>query len=231
MLKGLEEIIERTEEIDAIQNGNRIRKLYLRDRESAVLRFISEKDDVILAYMHRMKQESAGGKSKTRWYYCVKGDGQECPHCVDGNKPKGMLYMWTWVYYVLHTRQNPALEQDSDAPRWQPTKVGTQTFYKEDINAPLVFSIGIGKSGVYKNKIISLQQEYGSLGDRDYKLVRTGAELDTVYELIPKDPSKKSKEVVVTTIESLPPLVDYITGKNFVMSTEAADESSEDEPF
>jgi hypothetical protein len=221
MLKGLEEILKKTEETaQMMDSGDRIRKLYIQDKEVALLRFISDADEVFRAPMHRVKMVAPSGKEYNKWVYCTQATTGACPHCSGGDKPKNMLYLWSWVYAIMHIGQNPRLEESSDAPRWQPVKQGTQTFYKEEVNGPMVFSISVGRGGSYVNKLVNFSKEYGSLCDRDYKLSRTGKSLDTIYELLPKDPSKKSKEVAAVTLETLPSLQDYIMGKNISMHPE-----------
>ena len=95
---------------------------------------------------------------------------------------------------------------------------------------------------MYRNAITGFWQEYGTLGDRDYKWSRNGAGLDTIYTLTPKDPTKKSKEVAEFTLETLPSITDYIVGnptsmeaisepKEEVKASVKGNGSSKDDPF
>jgi hypothetical protein len=217
MLKGLEEILEKTQEVGNLTDGERIRRLTLRDGESALIRFISDGNDVVKAYMHNLEKDTPRGR-KFVWQYCTKNDTDSCPECSGGGKAKGMLYLWVYVYTIMHRGQNPELDNNPDADRWSPVKVGNITYYKEDVNTPRIFSLSVGRANVYQNKLIGFWQENGTLTDRDYKFSRMGSKLDTTYDLIPKDKAKKSKEVAAFTLENLPSVSDYVTGKNYAMN-------------
>jgi hypothetical protein len=227
MLKGLEDILEKTQETVSLSEGERIRRLTLLDGESALIRFISDGDDVVKAYMHNIEKDTPYGR-KFVWAYCTKNDNDSCPHCST-NRAKGMLYLWVYVYSIMHRKQNPALDEDDSADRWQPVKVGNITYYKEEVNYPRIFSLSVGRANAYQSKLVGFWQENGTLTDRDYKFSRTGQKLDTIYDLIPKDKSKKSKEVAQYTLEDLPSVSDYVTGKNYSMNPTGESEAEEKE--
>jgi len=241
MFTGLDEIRDKVADTESMFEGTRIKKLMINDGETAILRFITDGADVILAHMHELEEVSPKGKRYVK-RYCTKEDTGVCEHCSSGDKPKGFLYLWSFVYAIIHARQNPALEVSQNAPRWQPLKIGSQTFYKEEVNYPMVFATKVGKKSMYRNAITGFWQEYGSLCDRDYKWARNGAGLDTIYTLTPKDPTKKSKEVAEFTLETLPSITDYIVGNPTSMESvsEPKEEakvsskgngSSKDDPF
>ena len=230
MIKGLEEILEKTQENSNLADGERIRRLTLRDGESALIRFISDGNEVVKAYMHNIEKDTPRGR-RFVWQYCTKNESAVCATCSSGSIPKGMLYLWAFVYTILHKTQNPRLEEDADAERWAVTKVGNNTFYKEEPNKPMIFSLSVGRANIYQNKLIGFWQENGTLTDRDYKFTRSGAKLDTIYDLIPKDKAKKSKEVAAFSLDNLPAVSDFVTGKNYSMAPtgdgeEAVEENS-----
>jgi hypothetical protein len=218
MYTGLDEIRDKVADTESMYEGTRIKKLMINDGETAILRFITDGADVILAHMHEMEEVGPKGKRFVK-RYCTKEDTGVCEHCSGGDKPKGFLYLWSFVYSIIHARQNPQLDINQNAPRWQPIKIGSQTFYKEEVNYPMVFATKVGKKSMYRNAITGFWQEYGTLGDRDYKWSRNGAGLDTIYTLQPKDPTKKSKEVAEFTLETLPSITDYIVGNPTSMET------------
>lgn len=227
MIKGLEEILEKTQENSNLADGERIRRLTLRDGESALIRFISDGNEVVKAYMHNIEKDTPRGR-RFVWQYCTKNESAVCATCSSGSIPKGMLYLWAFVYTILHKTQNPRLEEDADAERWAVTKVGNNTFYKEEPNKPMIFSLSVGRANIYQNKLIGFWQENGTLTDRDYKFTRSGAKLDTIYDLIPKDKAKKSKEVAAFSLDNLPAVSDFVTGKNYSMGASDGEEVVED---
>jgi hypothetical protein len=234
MLTGLNQIKNKVNETQNFSNENRIRRLVIQDGETAILRFLTDGDGVVLAYLHELEEMSVKGKKYVR-KYCTKDTLGTCEYCTGGDKPKGFMYLWAYVYSILHAKQNPALDVDENAKRWQPLKVGSQTFYKEEVDAPLIFMTKVGRKNVYRNMITNYWSEYNNtLCDRDYKWSRVGAGLDTTYALTPKDPTKMSKEVAAIDVSSLIPLPDYITGKAFnnpVAVQAEGDVPSKDEPF
>lgn len=228
MYEGLKKIKEKVDETAAMSMTDRIRTLKIIDGEIALLRFLTDGDGVIMAYIHELEEMGPQGK---RWpkRYCTKEDTGICEFC-EQNKPKRTIFLWAYVYSIMHTKQNPALELDQNAQRWQPVKSGGMTYYKEEVNKPMIFKTKVGQKNKYQNLITQLWQEYGTLCDRDYKWSRSGSSLDTDYTLIAKDPSKISKEVK-EELENLPKLSDYVRGtaSSFSQSNGEVEEPVEEE--
>jgi len=212
MLEGVNKIKQRTQEIESLSGQNRINILGIADGESALLRFMTDTDGIIKDKLHNVQVATPKGTS-WRKIRCTKEDTGICEHCTAGNTPSYVLYLWSYVYYKLHPNQNSKLNEDPAADKWSPLKVGTSTYYKEEINQPMVFRSKLGgKDKAIEKAFFEFSDEYGTWCDRDYKWSRKGKELDTTYLLTPKDPSKTAKEIEEVK-KSLPALADYVVGK------------------
>jgi len=212
MLEGIGKIKQRTQEIESLSGTNRINVLGIADSESAVVRFLTDTDGIIKDKLHNVQVSTPKGTS-WRKIRCMKEDTGICEHCTAANNPFYVLYLWAYVHYKIHPGQNPKLNEDPTADKWSPLKVGTSTYYKEEINQPMVFRSKLGgKDKAIEKAFFEFSDEYGTWCDRDYKWSRKGKELDTTYLLTPKDPSKMSKEIEEVQ-KSLPALSDYVVGK------------------
>lgn len=230
MLKGVETIKQRTQEVEELASQSRIMVLGIQDGESATLRFLTDTDGIIKDKLHNVQVTNPKGTS-WRKIRCTKEDTGICEHCTAGKTPSYVLYLWAYVYYKLHPNQNPKLNDDANAQKWAPTKVGTSTYYKEELNQPMIFRSTLGgKDKAIEKAFFEFSDEYGTWCDRDYKWSRKGKELDTTYLLTPKDPSKMSKEIEEVK-EGLPALSDYVLGKvrSFDSQAETEEEAVEEE--
>jgi hypothetical protein len=211
LVKSLEKIEEVTKETQAASSADWIRYLKVRDGEFALIRFITDAKDVISVPMHNVTQMTPKGE-RTVKEYCTLSDNGACQNCAKGSAPSETIFLWVYVYYILHRTQNPRLEMFPDQ-KWQPVKVGATNMYKEDINKPMILRTGVGKSNYIKNLFLDFAREYDTLVDRDYKWSRKGAGFnDTTYNLIAKDKSDTNSEIVSIT-ETLPAMEDVIMGK------------------
>ena len=217
MLRGLDKIREKTQEIQAISSGDRIRYLFLDDGEAAIVRFMTDTDEIIEAKFHEVQEMTPSG-NRWRKRYCTFDDSGICQWCSQGNVPRRMLFLWSYVYYILHRKQNPTLEVDSNAQKWDLMKSGSSTYYKEEVNEPRVFRTKAGKDGLLRKMFVDFAEEYGTWCDRDYKWSRSGKGLDTTYSLLAKDP-KKMEKGIKDIIPTLPNLGDVITGKQYTFSS------------
>jgi hypothetical protein len=162
--------------------------------------------------MHGVKRLTPRGEFWIK-VYCKLQDGQPCEHCANGVSSSPLFFLWAYVYEIMHRQQNPKLASNPDAEKWERLVVKDMSYFKEVVNGPMVFRTGPGKDQKYRNMLINFADEYGTLCDRDYKWIRTGATKDTTdYSLLPKDPKKITKEVA-TVKKDLLDLGDVISGK------------------
>lgn len=228
MLKGLKELKEKTEQAKQYASEDRIRLLYLGDGEHARVRFLTDVDDIIEAGMHELEEISPRGKRYVK-RYCSREDTGNCQNCNDGNIPKKTLFLWAYVYEIMHKTQNPALESDVNASRWPQVKSpGGGVYYKEEVDGVRAFRTKRGKSNSIQDAFINYADEYGTWCDRDYKWSRSGKSMDTTYSLAPKEPSKMTKDIKEVQ-KGLPNLADYVTGKIFSFNPETEEEVESDD--
>lgn len=216
MIKGLSEIIAKTEETQKLSSGNRIRRLTLGDGESALIRFLTDSDGVISARFHTTEEVMPDGRKRFRQMYCTNEEAGSCKYCAEGKQSRELLFLWAYVSYILHKSQNFRLEADPDAERWAMVKAGGKNVYKQIVNAPMIFRTGIGQRGSLKNMIIQYATDDGTLCGRDFIWSRSGTKLDTTYNLIGKD-SKAATAEILEWNSKLPDLADYVTGKIYTM--------------
>jgi len=209
MLKGLGEIGKKAQEAQENMSKDRIRYLSLRNAEVAHLRFLTDEDGVILANFHTVEEMTPKG-SVWRKYYC-SGDST-CKYCAQGLDYGEMIFLWCYCRLVLHKQQNPRLDSNPEADKWVRVKSDGEIYYKEDVNDIRVFRTTPGKGMAYKKALIGYANTYKTLLDREYKWSREGSSKDTIYTLIPKDPSKMSEEVR-ELIKTLPDLSKVVSGE------------------
>lgn len=208
VIKGLRQVIEKSAEVAELASQNRVQYLYLGDGDTALIRFVDD-SEMVQTKIHEYEEMTPGGK-KYRKAYCVKDlKGTECKWDAIANVPKGVYVFLVYVYNIIHKTQNPKLNTDDKAAKWEPVKVGTQTLYKENVEAIRIYRMKFGKDGYLKTAILNLSEEYGTLCDRDYKIVRTGKDKTTLYSFIPKDPSE-APEKIAEAMKEVPSLVDIL---------------------
>ena len=221
MLKGLKSIKEKSDQTQQIAFKDRIRNLYLKDGEYAVIRFLTDTDSIIEAKIHEITKTTENGPRYEK-HYCTKEDIGQCQDCQEGNIPANMMFFWTYVSHIMHKTQNPRLERDENAPRWQQKKVGSTVYYEEDVAGPMILRCKRGKDGYLRKKFLNIDEENGTWCDRDYKWSRSGGGINTVYDLLGKDPSKLAKEIKAVKDE-LPELASVVSGKITSFNSEESD--------
>jgi len=218
MLRGLGEIKKNQDRTQELMSKDRINYIFLKDRESAIIRFLTDGDEVILANFHTVEEVTPKGKRFSK-HYCTQD--LTCKYCAQGVSYGEVIFLWGYCKYILHRTQNPRIDDDPNAPKWPRVRSGDQVYYKEDVNGPRIFSTGPGKGGAYKNALIKYSATYKTLLDRDYIWERQGTGLGTTYTLTPKDPSK-IEDSVKELIGTLPPLEKVVKGEIISLSGDTA---------
>lgn len=210
-IKGLKEIVEKNAEAAEIANQNRVKFLFLNEGDAATIRFLDD-DQVIETKLHEYKEMAPQGE-KFRKAYCPQNlFGKPCKWCAAGNVPKSVYVFLVYVYNIIHKTQNPDLNTNPEAVKWDLFKQGNNiTLYKENVGDIRIFRMKFGKDGVMKNTIHQFVSEYGTLSDRDYRYSRSGSGIKTVYSLVPRDPTQPSSEVAAA-IERMPNIIEVVGG-------------------
>ncbi len=171
------------------------------DGEKAKLRFLTDMDDFVSGVFHRQMM----GKKLSDPTPCVEwmiregfhaGDPTDTCKLCDAKVPsRNQFWAYAYVYYVLHPFQNPRLEQDPDATKWVPMKVaaGAKPLFKQDVGKLRIVLYG---EQVF-DSLLALFEEYTTLLDRDYTLVRNGAKGDsnTSYTFIAASEAPVAPEI------------------------------------
>jgi hypothetical protein len=239
MLKGLGELKAKAEQAKQYSDEDRILPLKLNEGDQARIRILTDTEDIIKAGIHELTEQTPKGMRYPK-KYCTREESGNCEYCKNNDIPKQTLFFFVYVYEIMHKRQNPMLEKDSNAAIWSQVKHGGVVYYKEEVNGVRVLRTKKGKNAYIEAFFINFADEYGTWCDRDYKWARTGASKeDTAYSLTPKDPSKMTQEIKDIK-DNLPNLADYVTGKIFTFAktgddaskaTEAATEDGNDDLF
>jgi hypothetical protein len=147
------------------------------DQESAVIRFLTEADEVFYGPFHRIRKVSNKG---VQWYdteFCVEELGKPCPVCrEEDSSPSTMFLAWVYQYRQF-------LAQDGDK-RTSVKHNGIMRFAEETSEPRLL------KCSVMHTSTIEMRlARYGTLNDRDYEWIRTGPRGTTrpIYVLEPTE--------------------------------------------
>lgn len=213
MLKGIDNIERETQETAAISSGDWINILKIKDGDTALIRFITDKDELIRAKFHDVKKITPRGEF-TVPVYCTSEDTGICSNCSAGSVPYNTINLWCYAYYILHKSQNPKIQAGSNEGIWSQVKHGKGILYKEEINAFRWFRSKFGFQGRYRQMFIDFVKEYETLCDRDYSWSRTGAtNKNTNYSLMARKEGKLILPDGVMSIKDLPDLGDAVCGK------------------
>ena len=192
----------RAERSSLLLSGDEIK---LKDGDVARIRFVSTMSDFFWCYTHSQPASSRLGKTWFKDVFCSMRDGQPCPFCdsqvEEDRRAKQKFFFYVWLYGVYHIANN------KDGTLKQATYIGQQFFY-EPINAVKILVSGAGKEGATFKKFENWEKRYKTINDRDYDWARTGAKLETTYDLIPCeegpqpiDPAITQKVVALPSIE------------------------------
>lgn len=227
-IKGLKDIISKSAEQAEASSTPRTNYVYIGDGETALIRFIND-DEIIQTKIHEYEEVNPQGK-KYRKAYCIQNlTGETCKWCAAGNYPKNAYVASVYVYYIVHKKQNPQLEKDDKAVKWEVVKQGVQTLYKENVGEIRLLRVKFGKDSYLKTAIMKFVDEYSTLVDRDYRFSRTGGDKTTVYSFVPRDKSEASAAVIEAAKNAIP-LTDILTGKKASTAAGTPETVSDSEP-
>ena len=210
--RGLKEMQEKSAEAAALAGQNRMSHIFLDSGESALVRFVDD-DEMIQTKIHEYEEMTPTGK-RYRKAYCPENlYGKDCKWCAAGNYAKNLYVFLTYTYYILRKKQNPALNDNQDAAKWEAVKQGGQVMYKEEVNDFRLLRLKWGKDNVNKNMVLGFANAYGTLTDRDYVFSRGGLGIRTSYSLVPKDKEVLSGEAK-TAISNAPSINEALNISN-----------------
>lgn len=222
VIQGIGNIRKENEARRKANQKNWIRTLKLGDGDVATFRFLTDGEQLVSARYHSVKEMTTNGE-RFRKKICT---GVGCPNCLEEAKSSEMWHLWIWVFYIDHARPNPNVGVEEGAVEWKKTKKGSAFVFREEINAPMVFRMGMGQKGVYRKDLESKFDDYGTFLDRNYRYARSGVKKDTSYSLNAQDPSEMPEEVKVA-METLPSLSKVVMGE--IKSFDGDDSSHIDE--
>jgi hypothetical protein len=229
IIKGIGKIQEMSERIRQEASKDAIKYLRLKkSKDVAIFRFLTDGDSIISAQFHKVAEQLSNGTTIHTTKYCPEQDGQPCKWHAQGLTTSELIFAWVYWKNYLHTTQNPALETNPDAQRWTPGSFNGITMYKETVEAPALFSTSVGQKGSYKKALINYYNRYGTFLDRDYEYIRDGIGMDTLYTLMPRDPSTVSEDVA-SLLSTLPDLSLVVSGKITSLSQKEPTTSEETE--
>lgn len=186
MAKGLTALKEMGADVEARKNaaGGSWDKLYfnLDDGETAVVRFLEDIDDAVVAWVHELPpRENQKYGSKV---VCRDQDelgrriGEPCPGCEKNLKRKirgAINVVW---------RNAPVYEKDENGSfvRDERTKKLVDTGKTED-------QVALWSSGkvVFIDTLLPLDEKYSGLTSRDFEVTKKGVGLNTTYIIFPAD--------------------------------------------
>ncbi len=176
----------------------------LTDKESCVIRFLTEYGDFFWERFHRLMD---GGKFKGMKICARSALGQACKLCDDGDRAGTQFLGWTYELYHDYT-EKPSHVKDEDL---EEVRVGgKRTVLREEVNEPRLMRYSI----MHFDPLKYQWDEEETLADREFKWARMGEKGSTrpTYILKPGAPSKLPKELREVAA-SLPDLEDVALGK------------------
>ena len=227
VIKGLKEIQEKSEEIEMMANQSRMQYVYLGDGDTAIIRFIDD-NEMIQTKMHEYEEMSPQGKKYRKTYCSDNLTGSPCKWCAVGNIPKNVYVFLTYVYHIIRKNQNPALNSNPEAAKWEVVKSGGKVLYKEEVNGIRILRTKWGRDGYIKTTILGFVEEHGTLCDRDYKFSRAGLSLKTTYNFVPKDSSPESAEVTQAKVDA-PSIEEVVIGNKDKNTQKISEDNSNKE--
>lgn len=191
----------------------------LEDGESCRIRFITEGDQIVSDYFHRVMK----GKQFKGFTICKQSLDEDCEDCDDGDQAQLQFLAWVWEYDHFHTE---------DGQNRTKIKIGSRTFYKEEVNEVKLMRYAAAHLGSIKSK----WERNQTITDRDFEWIRSGPKGDNrpSYTLEGDDPTKLSKAVkeAAADIEDLETFA-KATAKSTpkTVNVKEVEEDDEDSPF
>ena len=152
----------------------------LNDRESAVVRFLEEGEEVNFAWMHKLP--ATGERAFGGWVVCRDQDengeryGEECPAC-DRELKRSFQGVINLIW-----RDAPVFETDSDGKRVKDRAGDYVVSGYED-------QVAVWQTGITVfEELNGLDLAYKGLTSRDFRVTRKGLKLQTKYDIFPADP-------------------------------------------
>lgn len=192
--------------IEASKSGTAFAKtnfFSLKDGESAVLRFLTDWDDIIVVNQHSMvPTKTAPADFTGNWPQAVTSvcrrdpafksfgyaDCYVCDHIsIKGKPARPQARQWALAVLRESVKENGVVVGFRDAVRRvAEIKDGKPTGNEVEEKAIVVVNMAYNN---FFNSLDGFCSVYHTIVDRDYTIRRTGSGLDTVYHIIPMDVS------------------------------------------
>lgn len=130
-------------------------------------------------------------------------------HGLSAQKLKMQFGIWIWCYCILH-KVNP------DKQNWEQVPFQGKTYYKETVEAPIVWKRGPGKDQIHIQQVSLVRNMQGTLNKSDFIVTRTGSTMqDTVYkpDVLEGKAGTELNEEQRAIIPKLPSIRDLFRGK------------------
>lgn len=167
------------------QGGNSFVKVQ-DDGEMCRIRFLTDGDAFVSDYFHRVMQ----GKQFKGWSLCQGSLGKDCEPCEDGDNAQlqFLAHVFEYEHYFVEAGQNR-----------KKTRVGNRTYYVEEVNEARLMRY----AAAHLASIRLRWERNGTLLDRDFEWIRSGAKGDTrpSYTLEPLEPTKLSKAIKEVSVD------------------------------
>lgn len=202
--------------------GSFIRQVRLRDdKESCVLRFLTEYEDIYWERFHRV-MENDQFKGMT---VCVNSALQQaCKHCEEGKRPSTLFMAWAYVYTQDYTSKPQRAFGEIEK-----VEVGRRTVYREQINEVRLLQASIS----HFDGIDLRYDRVSNITDRDYEWVRVGktGTKRPSYSLEPIEGGKTQlSDVIVELRDALPDLEDVALGKVTSLGDDSESQQKSERP-
>lgn len=164
-------------------NSGPSNNLFLKNGDIAFLHFIGTGNDDD-PYIEVFLAHELPPRGEQQWptpTYCPvlsqHDESYPCPNCGGGYKTKERMRMWFYVYTILHKTLR-------EGEQLQAVNFGGQTYYKRDVNRPLVWDNSAWRESIL-DEVIFQYSTLGNLRNTQFTLRATGEGKDRRYKLTP----------------------------------------------
>lgn len=155
------------------------------DKETKVIRFLTEGTDVYLLNVHEWVPCQDG---KHRSFICRKEVGEECELCEN---PSEQFNKKRELGFALAVLREPVYDDVDDRKRQVSYQDYTEEYEDEEGNTKIRPWVGIVRQAPsnFWTYISAIYEKKGSLRAQDLEILRKGADKNTSYVVFPGDPA------------------------------------------
>ena len=210
-MSGIKEIAGRREQEKSTQVQSGM-ELWLKDGDQAFVAFAAtgEEDDHKLddVYIHTLRSVGDSGADNFSTVICGKTFEEACELCKK-DRPSHQFAIWSYVYYILHSKN------EGDNEEWEEVETKThQKVYKETIGDFRLFRRGFGQRDYLWEMLVGIYGDAGNLNTKITRISRKGSKMkDTSYMIVSTSSDVKLPKEAQEKLAELPGIKEFFRQK------------------